>query len=130
MIYTNFRNGTTGGVSIVIWVAALVAVALVAAIAITLLLLPRSDDGRDIGGVITYQSSQGDVTVRANGERVETRYVTPAEQAETSIDGVWVAPDETVVAFATGASEPSDEQKAVLGLFVERMAREYERKSL
>ena len=99
MIYTNIRAGTAGGVSIVIWVAGLVAVALVAAIAITLLLLPRSGDGTDIGGVITYQSSQGDVTVRPNGERVETRYVAAAAQDETSVGGVWVAPDETVVAF-------------------------------
>lgn len=99
MIYTNIRAGTAGGVSIVIWVAGLVAVALVAAIAITLLLLPRSGDGTDIGGVITYQSSQGDVTVRPNGERVETRYVAAAAQDETSIGGVWVAPDQTIVAF-------------------------------
>lgn len=99
MIYTNIRAGTAGGVSIVIWVAGLVAVALVAAIAITLLLLPRSGDGTDIGGVITYQSSQGDVTVRPNGERVETRYVAAAAQDETSVGGVWVAPDQTIVAF-------------------------------
>ncbi len=79
--------------------AALIAVALVSAIAITLLLLSRSDDSTDIGGVITYQSSEGEVTVRPNGEQTKTRYVEPGDQFATSIDGVWIAPDETGIAF-------------------------------
>ena len=98
MIYRDIRRQLAGRTSIA-WVAALVTVALVSAIAITLLLLQRSDDGADIGGVITYQSSQGDVTVRPDGGQVETRFVEPADQFATSSDGVWVAPDETFIAF-------------------------------
>ena len=48
MIYTNIRRHVADRSSLA-WVAALVAVALVSAIAITLLLLERSDDGADIG---------------------------------------------------------------------------------
>ena len=104
MIYRDIRRQFAGRTSIA-WVAAIAAVALVSAIAITLLLLQRSDDSTDIGGVITYQSSQGEVTVRPNGDQAERRYVEPADQFATSIDGVWVAPDETVVAFVDQTDE-------------------------
>ena len=98
MIHTNIRRHVADRSSMA-WVMALVAIALVSAIAITLLLLQRSDDDTGIGGVITYQSSQGDVTVRPNGEQAQTRFVEPADQFATSGNGVWVAPDDTVIAF-------------------------------
>ncbi len=98
MINTDIRGQFARRTSLA-WVVAVVALALVSAIAITLLLLQRSDDGTDVGGVITYQSSEGDVTVRPNGDQTEARFVEPADQFATSIDGVWLSPDETVIAF-------------------------------
>ena len=105
MIYTRMNEHTASGRSRATWLAALAVVALVAAVVATILLLPRSSEGSDIGGVITYRSQERDVTVRPNGEQVATRFVEPAAEAETSIQGVWIAPDGATVAFVDQTDE-------------------------
>ncbi|MCH7512321.1 MAG: PD40 domain-containing protein [Chloroflexi bacterium] len=105
MIYAKINEHKAAGRSRVVWLVALAVVTLVAAVVVTILLLPRSSSDPGIAGVITYRSQERDVTVRPSGEQVATRFVEPAAQAETSIQGVWIAPDATTVAFVDQTDE-------------------------
>ena len=105
MIYAKINEHKAASRSRATWLAALAVVTLVAAAVTTVLLLPRTSEGSDIGGVITYRSQERDVTVRPSGEQVATRYVEPAAQATTSVQGVWIAPDATTVAFVDQTDE-------------------------
>ncbi|MCI0776700.1 MAG: PD40 domain-containing protein [Chloroflexi bacterium] len=105
MIYAKINEHKAAGRSRVVWLVALAVVTLVAAVFVTILILPRSGDGPDVGGVITYRSRESDFTVRPSGEQVATRYVEPAAQAATSRQGVWIAPDATTVAFVDQTDE-------------------------
>ena len=105
MIYAKINEHMVAGRSRVVWLMALAVVTLVAAVVITIFQLPRSSNDPGIAGVITYRSQERDITVRPSGEQVATRFVEPAAQAETSIQGVWIAPDATTVAFVDQTDE-------------------------
>ena len=99
MIYANTVEQNVAKRSRMAWLIAIAVAALVAAVVVTVLLLPHSSSEPGIGGAITYRSQEVNVTVRPGGEQIATRNVEPAAQAGTTFDGVWVAPDATTVAF-------------------------------